>query len=103
MKKKLVYIILLLLSVVPCPAQTDVSMRQIYTQAENDYTIGRIEQARDSLLLHLGVFKGQSRQNALRLIALTYLARFDTDQTEQYATLLLQENPYYTPSASLIR
>lgn len=100
MKKQLLYIILLLLSVVPCPAQTDVSIRQIYTQAENDYTIGRIEQARDSLLLHLGVFKGQSRQNALRLIALTYLARFDTDQTEQYATLLLQENPYYTPSAS---
>jgi len=80
-------------------AQTEVSMRQIYTQAENDYTIGRIEQARDSLLSHLGSFQGQPRQNALRLIALTYLARFDTDQTEHYATLLLQENPYYTPSA----
>ena len=75
-------------------AQTDVSMRQIYTQAESDYTIGRIEQARDSLLSHLGSFRGQSRQNALRLIALTYLARFDTDQSDQYATRLLQENPY---------
>ncbi|MBQ5494593.1 MAG: TonB-dependent receptor plug domain-containing protein, partial [Prevotella sp.] len=99
MKKQLLYIILLLLSVVPCPAQTDVSIRQIYTQAENDYTIGRIEQARDSLLSHLDAFRGQQRQNALRLIALTYLARFDTDQTELYASMLLQENPYYTPSA----
>ena len=80
-------------------AQTDAGMRQIYTQAEDNYNIGRIEQARDSLILHLGSFRSQSRQNALRLIALTYLARFDTDQTEHYASLLLQENPYYSPSA----
>ena len=99
MKRLLLHIILLLLSIVPVLAQTDVRMRQIYTQAESDYTIGRIEQARDSLLSHLGSFRGQPRQNALRLIALTYLARFDTDQTEHYATLLLQENPYYSPSA----
>ena len=99
MKRLLLHIILLLLSIAPVLAQTDVRMRQIYTQAESDYTIGRIEQARDSLLSHLGSFRGQPRQNALRLIALTYLARFDTDQTEHYATLLLQENPYYSPSA----
>jgi iron complex outermembrane receptor protein len=73
-------------------------LRQVYAQAEADYQIGRIEQARDTLLLHLGAFRGNERQNALRLIALSYLVRFDFEQTEQYARLMLQQNPYYTVS-----
>ena len=48
----------------------------------------------------LASFHGNLRQNALRLIALSYLARFDTEHTQQYAKLILHENPYYTPSAS---
>ena len=80
-------------------AQVDTKMRDIYTQAESDYQIGRIEQARDGLLQHLSTFHGNQRQNALRLIALCYLARFDMEQTEKYATLMLQENPYYTPAS----
>jgi len=74
-------------------------MRGVYAQAEGDYMIGRIEQARDTLLVHLGSFKGNERQNALRLIALSYLARFDIPQTEHYTALLLEQNPYYSPSA----
>ena len=95
------YICILLLIVGTCVAhaQIDTKMRDLYTQAENDYQIGRIEQARDVLLQHLSTFHGNLRQNALRLIALSYLARFDMAQTEQYARLLLQENPYYTPLA----
>ena len=81
-------------------AQVDTKLRDIYTQAESDYQIGRIEQARDGLLQHLTTFRGNQRQNALRLIALCYLARFDMEQTEHYATLMLQENPYYTPASS---
>ena len=80
-------------------AQTDTEMRDIYTQAESDYQIGRIEQARDALLQHLSDFHGNQRQNALRLIALCYLARFDMEKTEHYALLMLQDNPYYSPSA----
>ena len=76
-----------------CMAQ---NQRQVYMQAENDYQIGRIEQARDSLLRYLDTFRGTERQNALRLIALSYLARFDMAQTERYATLLLEQNPYYS-------
>ncbi len=34
----------------------------------------------------------------MRLIALSYLEEFDTEQTEKYATLMLQDNPYYTVS-----
>jgi len=91
-----------LLSLLPLPAgaQGDTHMREILVQAENDYRIGRIEQAREALLNDLSGFHGNLRQNALRLIALTYLARYDTEQTQKYATLMLQENPYYTPSAN---
>lgn len=81
-------------------AQDDSKQREVYVQAESDYRIGRIEQARDALMQNLGTFHGNLRQNALRLIALSYLARFDIQQTEQYATLLLEQNPYYSPSAS---
>ena len=74
--------------------------REILSQAEADYQIGRIEQARDSLLKNLDTFQGNLRQNALRIIALSYLARFDIEQAEHYTTLILQENPYYSPSAT---
>ena len=80
--------------------QSETRMRELLVQAENDYRIGRIEQARDALLQDLGNFHGNLRQNALRLISLSYLARFDTEHAQQYTTLMLQENPYYTPSAS---
>jgi len=88
------------LSFSPIGAQTETNMREVLVQAENDYRIGRIEQARDTLLKDLAGFHDNLRQNALRLIALSYLARFDMEHTQQYATLMLQENPYYTPSAS---
>ena len=88
------------LSFSPARAQDDSKMRQVYNQAESDYRIGRIEQAREALLQNLSTFQGNLRQNALRIIALSYLARFDIQQTEQYATLMLQENPYYSPSTS---
>ena len=79
--------------------QDDAKIRQLYAQAERDYQIGRTEQARDSLMLHLNTFQGNLRENALRLIALTYLESFDVKQTERYATLMLQQNPYYTVSS----
>jgi len=75
-------------------------MREVLAQAESDYRIGRIELARDVLLNNLADFHGNLRQNALRLVALSYLARFDMEHTQQYVTQMLQENPYYTPSAS---
>ena len=79
--------------------QDDARQRQVYAQAERDYQIGRTEQARDSLMLHLNTFQGNLRENALRLIALTWLESFDVKQAERYATLMLQQNPYYTVSS----
>ena len=74
-------------------------MREVYAQAENAYRIGRIEQARELLLQNLSTLQGNSRQSALRLIALTYMDDYDIPKAEQYVTLLLQQNPYYSPSA----
>ena len=93
---------LCLLAFLPLPsgAQSDTRMREVFAQAENDYRIGRIEQARDTLIHDLAGFHGNLRQNALRLIALSYLARFDMEKTQHYAAMMLQENPYYTPNAS---
>ena len=81
-------------------AQNDAKMREVYAQAESDYKIGRVEEARDVLLQHLNTFQGNLRQNALRLIALICLDEYDVRQAEQYTTKLLELNPYYSPSAS---
>ena len=102
--RKSIFILLLALNTCIVSAQESAHgenrMREILAQAENDYRIGRIEQARDALLHDLSGFHNNLRQNALRLIALSYLARFDMEHTQEYATLMLHENPYYTPSAS---
>ena len=100
MRKKL-YILLYTVIFCVCTtyAQDDAAMRELYAQAEDAYRIGRIEQARDLLLQNLSTFQGNSRQSALRLIALTYMDEYDIPKVEQYVTLLLQQNPYYSPSA----
>ena len=97
-KRFYIFLMIIVACVGMAHAQDDTKMREIYTQAENDFQIGRIEQARNTLLQHLKSFQGNERQNALRLIALSYLEEFDTEQTEKYATLMLQDNPYYTVS-----
>ena len=94
----LIYIVVACLG--PVFAQSDTRARELLAQAENDYRIGRIEQARDVLLQNLNTFHDNMRQNALHLIALSYLSRFDIEQTERYAAMILQENPYYTPSTN---
>ena len=100
MRRIAIYLFLyIVFCAVQAQAQDDAKQRQVYAQAERDYQIGRTEQARDSLMLYLKTFQGNLRENALRLIALTYLESFDTGQTERYATLMLQQNPYYTVSS----
>ena len=99
MRKSIYILLMTILCVGIAHAQDDSKMRDIYIQAESDYKIGRIEQARDALLQNLSTFYGNQRQSALRLIALCYLARFDMEKTEQYTSLMLEDNPYYSPSS----
>jgi iron complex outermembrane receptor protein len=106
MKKRLylvIYILAALLSPQHVEAQDNNESRQIYLQAEEEYQVGRLEQALKLLQTNINDFDGNLKQNAYRLIALCYLAQDNTSQTETYAKLLLQENPYYTSIQDPVR
>ena len=62
--RKGIYILLLILCASMAHAQEDSGMRSLYSQAESEYQIGRIEQARDVLLQNLSSFHGNLRQVA---------------------------------------
>ena len=84
-------------------AQDNNTLRDIYTQAEQDYQVGRLEQALALLHANVGAFQGNLQQNAYRLIALCYLAQDSLALSESYASLLLKENPYYTSVQDPVR
>ena len=58
--RKSIYLFLFILCACVANAQDDSKMRQLYAQAESDYQIGRIDQARDALLQNLSSFSGIS-------------------------------------------
>ena len=78
-------------------------LRQVYTQAENAYTIGRLEEAVDLLQKSINDFDGNLKQNALRLLSICHLALDNQHESEQYAKMLLNINPYYTSVKDPIR
>lgn len=106
MKRRLhliIYMMLALLVPQTVQGQDNSTLREIYTQAENDYQLGRLEQALDSLQNNITAFHGNLKQSVYRLMALCYLAQDDVAQSEAYASLLLKENPYYTSVQDPIR
>ena len=98
--KNILYLLIYTLVAILIPQHTEAQdnnkFRQIYLQAEEEYQVGRLEQALKLLQTNINGFDGNLKQNAYRLIALCYLAQDDASQSENYARLLLQENPYYT-------
>ena len=58
-------------------AQDDIQLRQIYSQAVSDLQTGRTEEARDTLLQHLGAFRGTLKRDALRIIAMSCISDYD--------------------------
>ena len=77
-------------------AQDNGASRDIYTQAENDYKIGRFDTALDLLETNINAFQGNLKQNAYRLLSLCFMAQDNWERSEYYASLLLLENPYYS-------
>ena len=69
--------------------------RQIYNQAESEYKLGRIEQAKTLLYDNLATFEGNLRQNAYRLLALCSLSLDQEDEAKFYAEQLVRLNNYY--------
>ena len=106
MKKSLhhiIFIVFTLLVPLNIQGQDNSTLREIYTQAESDYQLGKLEQALESLQKNIDAFQGNLKQNVYRLIALCYLAQDDIIQSENYTKLLLKENPYYTSVQDPIR
>ena len=97
MKRRLYLIILAMAMLFPVQAQ-EVSIRQIYDQAESDYQIGRIEQAMDLLKENMLSFTGNLKVSAYRLLSLCNLGLDNYEEAAHYANLLLKVDPYYTTS-----
>ena len=75
---------------------TEEQLRNIYENAEQDYNIGRLEEAQQQLNSKLAFFPNSLLQSAYRLLALCSLGLDDNDKAETYTRLLLEENPYYS-------
>ncbi len=69
--------------------------RQLLNQAENDYNVGRIEQAVVTLRDNIGTFQGTLRQSACRLLALCYLSQDQVEEAQRWAEQLMKLNRYY--------
>ncbi len=81
-------------SVLVC-AQDENAMRQRYMQAEEEYKIGRLEEAARLLDSNMNHFTGTLKLSAYRLLSLCYLGKDDMQRAEEYVSLLLKEDPYY--------
>ncbi len=74
------------------------TMRNIYSTAENNYEIGRIEQAKDLLEKNIYSFPDNLKEGAYKLLSLCYLALDEPESAEKSTAMLLNVSPYYSPS-----
>lgn len=79
-------------------AQSIDEQHSIIGEAEQAYNIGRLELSQSLLSKHLNSFRGSLRQSAFRIMALSSLGMDKEQEAEQYTTLLLRENPYFSPA-----
>jgi len=105
MRKNLHIILIatMLLSTSTVWSQSNNEMRQVYAEAESAYQLGQIEQAINILQQNYKFFQGNAKQNALRLLSLCHLALDNFEESERYASMLLDINPYYTSTMDPIR
>lgn len=99
MKRLLLTITLLALVNMLASAQSADEQRRLYSQAENDYIIGRLDDSRSLLKEHLSDFQGDLLQSAYRLLILCDIALDEDDEAQRYVSELLSENPYFTPTS----
>ena len=90
---------LTLLGGIPLQAQENSgnsNYRLLFEQADEDYEIGRFNQVLTALEKQVGKMTSSDKQRALRLMALCYLAMYETEKAEEYAEKLVLENRYYS-------
>ena len=98
MRRFLVIALLPFFWALPLHAQEDDS-RQLINQAEQAYEIGQIEEAQNMLRGHLEGMNSTLKLRGYRLLSLCCLALDQDDEARRYASLVLKENPYYSPTA----
>ena len=76
---------------------TDV---EICRQAEAAYRIGRFDEAVKMLSDNMPSLTARTRSTAYHLLSLCYMEKDNSPEASRYASLLLKENPYYTPTLS---
>ena len=84
-------------------AQERSDLRYVYVEAEDAYQIGKVDHAINLLKNNIGSFDGNVKKNALRLLSICYLSQDNTVESERYARMLLNINPYYTSTNDPIR
>ena len=87
--RKIFFTILLMSYTFAGYAQDDIEQyRNIYNVAEENYSIGRLDEAETMLLDHLKKFPSNLKQSAYRLLALCSLGNDDEAQAEARVALL---------------
>ncbi len=97
------FLLFYLFTFLPLPslAQSETERyRTIYDQAEQDYNIGRLEEAQQALRSNLSDFPLTLRMSAYRMLSLCCLGLDQDADAENYVRLMLDENPYYSTTAS---
>lgn len=79
-------------------AQEETDFRQVYQQAEEEYTIGHFDKSILLLNNNLNLFTGTLKASACRLMALCYLGLDNMAEAEKNVLTLLRINPYYSVS-----
>ena len=99
--RRFIYALLLFAIYTGAVAQENYEQyRSIYNMAEENYNIGKLDDAERILTDHLKKFPDNMLQSAYRLLALCSLGNDNLEQAEQRTFLLLQQNPYYTASTT---
>ena len=99
--RKIFFILLLVGCVYGSYAKgNDDQYRTIYDNAEENYNIGRLDEAEKELTDNIKKFPSNLRQSAYRLLALCSLGNDEEKEAEERVRLLLQENPYFSPGAN---
>ena len=99
----IILIATMLLSTTAAWSQPNNDMRQVYAEAESAYQLGQLEQAINIIQNNFNSFQGNTKQNALRLLSLCYLAQDNYEECERYVSMLLDANPYYTSTMDPVR
>ncbi|MGN0051645.1 MAG: TonB-dependent receptor domain-containing protein, partial [Prevotella sp.] len=97
--KRLLTIVFCLSACFRIVAQTTTEV-EICQHADASYRIGRFDEAIRLLTDNISNLSARTRSTAYHLLSLCYMEKDESEEAAKYASLLLNENPYYSPTLS---